>query len=109
MTDFDAWDMAANDHLLAHVRGRLAANPMAYGRPASRLAMRRTTEPNADAREEFIAAITRLVQAKNTWAQEMRDMASDTGVPVDTQRRIWLELIAGTETESKPDAEDVPF
>lgn len=95
----DAWDVAANTHLLAHITRRLKADPRCYGRPASAHAMRTTTDPNADASPEFIAAVGLLVQAKNTWANDMREIAEDGAVNADLQRASWNDLIGAAETE----------
>ena len=98
----EKWMLAANLHLLKHVRKALAHRFTCYGRPASYLAMKnrkREDFPNADASTEFLANISELVSAKNTWAAEMYDIARNTGgtVPSEVQRSIWDDLLARAE------------
>lgn len=64
----DKWDIAANDHLMAHLMRRALGREGGYD--AAQTAM--------------------LVQAKNAWAQDMRETeASDGPVDVETQRGMW--------------------
>lgn len=94
---YGRWDIAANMHLLAYVRHKRVP-----GRPASYLGMKRTTReesPNADASPEFIANVRLLVDAKNAWASDMRDLAprDEDGVPAELQRKIWDDYITRAE------------
>jgi hypothetical protein len=71
----DAWEIAANQHLLAHL-------------------VRRATIDRA----KYTAAQTAvLVTAKKSWAVDMRDIAVNGQVPVETQRAIWRDYIEGAE------------
>jgi hypothetical protein len=100
--EVDVWEAAGNQHLLAHIRRRLALNPQHFGRPATLAAMRQTTRekfPHADASPDFVQNVKRLVRARNAWVADMRDVAVDGGVPVETQKSIWNEYIASAEQE----------
>jgi hypothetical protein len=101
----ERWELAGNDHLLNHIRKRIGANPLAYGQPASYLAMRNSTAPNANASPEFIAKLKALAAAKNSWVHQMRSLDQGQGVLTDIQKRTWHELIAEAEAT---DAE-IPF
>lgn len=95
----DAWGVAANFHLLAHITRRLKVDSRCYGRPASARGLRTMTDANADASPEFVAAVGLLVQAKNTWAKDMREIAEEGGVDVKLQRASWDDLLGAAETE----------
>jgi len=100
----DQWDVAANRHLVAHLLRELRANPHKYGQPASYLAMRATTRrenPHADASPEFMRAVETLVAYTRAWAQDMREMAAESGgvVPVDLQRAAWEDCMARAEAD----------
>lgn len=83
--NFDRWDVAANNHLLAHIRRRLGPNHAAYGIRHSH-AMERCTQA--------------LVKAKNLWAQVMREEAGDSPeVDVETQQTFWKHCIGEAERE----------
>lgn len=102
----DRWDIAANRHLLAYIVRRMTANPHAYGRPASYLAMRATTSrenPHADA-PEFVRAVEILVAYTRAWAQDMREWADpQTGQigrpPVAAQQAAWEDCMARAEAD----------
>ena len=101
---FTRWDVAANTHLLAYFREKLAENSRRYGRPPSYLGMKNSTlakSSNADASAEWIANVQRIVAAKNVWVAEMTDLAAGNGgeVPAETQREIWDELIGLAEAQ----------
>jgi hypothetical protein len=92
----DDWDIVSNNYLRAHIALRIARDPLHYGRPASVHAMQsnsRSSAPNADASPEFIANVQRLVAAKKLWAADMRDMATEEGVPVETQKAVWHDYL----------------
>ncbi len=101
----DQWDIAANRHLQAHIAGRIHANPRHYGHPAPSHAMRklwRDESLSADASPEFIAAIRRLVTAKNAWAEDMRDLAANHPqgiVDPAVQRACWSDYLGAAERE----------
>lgn len=100
----DRWDVAANRHLVAHLLRELWANPRAYGHPASVHAMRtmsREQFPNADASPEFVRAVRTLVAYTRAWAQDMREMAAESGgvVPVELQRAAWEDCMARAEAD----------
>ena len=96
----DAWDVAANVHLLAHIRRTIGR----YGKPASYLAMRKTSTPNADASPELIANMKRLIEAKDAWARDMRDIAdANNEVPSATQREIWDDYLEHATTNLTPE------
>lgn len=65
----DNWEIAANRHLLAHIIARRG----------------KFTEHQ----------VRELVTAKKSWASDMRELASNGPVPVDTQRSIWNEYVDG--------------
>lgn len=91
----DAWDIAANHHLLGHITQKLASNPSRYGRPPTWHGMRVSKFKNADASPEFIANVQALVEAKKFWAADMRDLAQQHGeVPIELQRKIWADYMA---------------
>lgn len=94
----DAWDAAANPHLLAHITRMLKADPQRYGRAATYLGMRVAFAPNADASGEFIEAMQTLVAAKKLWAEEMRITPEDVRT-VAYQREQWTEFMAAAETQ----------
>lgn len=98
----DVWDIAANLHLLQHIRSSLAIRHGRYGAPPSLAAMRETTRkehPNAHASPEFIANVHELVTAKRAWAGDMRDLAANCEGKVDPQlqREIWNDYISEAE------------
>lgn len=73
----DAWDIAANQHMLKHV-------------------IRRTVERRAPYR---VTDIDALLAAKKLWAQDMRDLAVNGEVPVEMQKQLWLEYLDGAERQ----------
>jgi hypothetical protein len=96
----DAWQVAGNRHLQAHVTRTVNENPQCYGRPATAKAMKelpRETHPNADASPEFIANMGLLVAAKNAWVNAMRVYGGDA--PVDIQQGCWKQHIEAAEAE----------
>lgn len=102
----DAWTMAANRYLLGHIATRMSQNPKFYGQPASYKAMRARQDEldllgldkhNLDASPVFIENVHALVAAKNAWADDMRDLAVDGGVPVETQKAVWRDWIGRAE------------
>ncbi len=102
----DAWDMAANRYLLAHIRTTLAKNSRRYGRPASYEAMRASDadleklgldKHNLDASLQFVTNVHALVAAKNAWADDMRDLQQNGMVPPETQKAVWHDLIKRAE------------
>lgn len=95
----DAWDMAANRHLLAYIARQLAEDPRRYGRGPSKAAMQVSKSKNADASPEFVANVGRLVAAKNAWAADMRDIAQNGEVAEDVQRVVWSDYIGRAEAE----------
>jgi hypothetical protein len=104
--DGDVWTMAANRYLMGHIAKRMSANPKCYGQPASFKALRAKDEDlrllgldkhNLDASPEFIQNVHALVAAKNAWADDMRDLAVDGGVPVETQKAVWHDWIGRAE------------
>jgi hypothetical protein len=105
----ERWTVAANFHLLAYFRARIARDPRCYGVPASYLAMKNTTReesPNADASPEWIANVYRIVAAKNAWVAEMLDIADNNlgEVPTEIQKQIWDDLIGNADPQGR-----VPF
>lgn len=72
----DAWDQAANIHLLGYVTRALIE--------------KRTFDPDQ----------TRtLVRYKNAWAADMREQAINGSVPVEAQKASWADFMKGAEAE----------
>lgn len=71
----DAWDLAANQHFLKHVITRTVERRAPY----------------------TVADLEPLLAAKRLWVRDMRDLATNGEVPVDTQKEIWREYIGGAE------------
>lgn len=83
----DAWLERANHHLLAHIMRCVQSNPLWYGRRES---------------DEMHRAMTALVRAKNTWAEEMRDLAANQEgglVDAELQKSCWADYINAAERE----------
>lgn len=98
----DAWEAAANRHLLQHIREQMALNSRRYGRPACYVSLRASRSGNGDASPEFIGNVGRLVEAKKAWAADMRDLAANTAdgtVPGDLQRSVWKDHIGRAEAD----------
>jgi hypothetical protein len=79
----DAWEIAANNHLFAHILRTMQKNPTRYGDPA---------RPSAS----MVKATALLVAAKKSWAQAMRDAEP---VSVEEQKRQWNDCMVRAETE----------
>lgn len=103
------WDMVANRFLLGHIAKQLSKDPKHYGRPASYRALKASDEVlnqlgldkhNLDASPEFVDRVHALVAAKNAWADDMRDLAVNGEVPVETQKAVWHDLIGRAEKRS---------
>lgn len=73
----DAWDIAANRHMLKHV-------------------ITRTVERRAPYR---VSGIDALLAAKKLWAKDMRDLSTNGEIPVEIQRKIWADYIEGAERQ----------
>lgn len=71
---FDVWDIAGNRHLLAHI-------------------LRRTLRGRS-------VGVDLLVQAKRSWCEDMRDLARNGPVPVETQRAVWADYLDRAEREA---------
>jgi hypothetical protein len=106
----DAWGEVANRYLMGHINKAMNANPRCYGRPASVQALaadQRTLDVagldkhQLDASPEFIERVRRLVEAKNLWAADMRDIAVNGEVPVETQQACWHDYLQRAEKEAQ--------
>lgn len=91
---FDPWAIAANFHLAAHIRKALSRNSRRYGDPGNYVSGRQESR-------EFRANVARLVEAKNAWAADMRDLAAHNAgeVPVLQQREIWNDYLKSAEAQ----------
>lgn len=112
----DPWVVQGNLWLLTHIRNQLAEKPMRWGRPASPPAMQ--LQPNQlqdegmhphklDASPEFVANVGRLVEAKNQWAADMKDLGRNDPqgrVPMPTAKAIWADYIQRAESKGYADA-----
>lgn len=88
----DKWDVAADLHLLAHIRRVMSDDPRKYGHLGKN---------GTGWTDEFEANVKRLVAAKNQWAADMRDVARHTGgsVDVEVQREAWRDYMRAAEAE----------
>jgi hypothetical protein len=102
----DMWDIAANVNLRDHLTFRLKNKMALPGTLASYEAMRASDEElrirgldkhNLDASPEFLAAVGKLICAKNNWAADMRDLSSNDPVPLETQRAVWVGYLREAE------------
>ena len=96
----DAWDMAANRHLLAYLLEHRIP-----GRGPSSAAMRdkaRLADKVLDASPEFVQNVKVLVAYKNAWVTDMRDEAVNGEVPVARQQETWAGCMKRAESELRP-------
>ena len=100
--EWNKWDMAANRHLLGHMIRKVCQRSARYGRPASyKLLTARIEdlrqigidEKLLDADGKFVANVKRLIEAKNNWAADMRDLECNGEVPSETQKAVWNDYI----------------
>ena len=77
-TQLDRWGIQANRFMLAHILRTLSAHPQ-------------------DAR--ILGNEPALVLAKNRWAADMRDMATDQGVDPGVQKAVWLDYLAAAHAQ----------
>lgn len=98
----DNWGAAANRYLLGHIAKRMKENPKFYGEGASYKLMQAPAKDIADlgidkhyldAKGAFVANVGKLVEAKNSWATDMRDLAVNGEVPPETQKAVWHDYI----------------
>lgn len=87
----DNWDRAANFHLLDYLRTHATSGPSTcrYGHSTY---SQRGVEPSLEMKER----IDVLVQAKKTWALEMREGGPAERDPV-YQKRFWNDLMIAAE------------
>lgn len=101
----EPWTIQGNLWLLAYIRTQMTEKPLRWGRPASKAAMQlwpNQLEDNGmhphklDASPEFAAHVGRLVEAKNQWAADMKDLGRNDPqgrVPMSTAKAIWADYI----------------
>lgn len=88
------WDRQANDHLLAHVM-RQAIKGIHYC-CADTLSLKRNIARMGPS-EESKALTQPLVECKNVWAQQMRELEDDGALPTDGGKSLWEECMANAE------------
>lgn len=96
----DDWDIAANNHLLAHIL-RQRQMGVHYADPETAAMRRRANQPTEESRE----LTAPLVAYKKAWAQDCReyreDMDPKTGEylppPVEVQKRWWNDCMRRAE------------
>lgn len=99
-SDVNPWQVCGDKYL----RGYLTrVNVARYGRAATAEGMRNLSRekfPNADASEDFVWNIQRLIAAKNAWVADMIDVSGGSGpVDPDIQRAVWKDYFDRAEAE----------
>lgn len=100
----DYWMESANLRLLRHFRAhwkKLAK----YGEGPSYESMRKEEKAPVDHRGpdygdaswQYITNIRSVVDAKNTWVREMKDLDRGDGVPPEIQKQIWDDYVGAAE------------
>lgn len=99
----DAWDEAANRFLLGHFVTQIAKKTRVFGKPASYELLRASDADlrqlgidrhYLDAGPDLVANTKKFVDAKNKWTADMRDLAVNGEVPVETQKAVWHDYIS---------------
>jgi len=96
------WELQGTRFLQGYLNRNLQADPMRYGRPATAAGMARLSRerfPHADASEDFVRNIERLVAAKKAWVADMIDQGGTGPVDVDLQKSVWRDYFERAEAE----------
>lgn len=97
--ELDKWAIEANHWLLKHIRTQLAKTPRLYGTPASVQVLQNRENVQGlalDYSSVFSRNVQRLVDAKNLWAVDMRDLSRNDAqgrVPMPTARAVWADYV----------------
>lgn len=87
----DQWGCVANLHLLRHLRRRIGRAHRPYGPPGVF---------SGAASAELQWCVARLVEAKNAWAKDMREVAdANNEVDPEIQRQCWSDYADAAERD----------
>ena len=92
----DEWGCMANLHLLAHLRREISRRGRTHGEPGMYCGHGLPNAPGSSL--EMRWCVAQLVDAKNAWAKDMREIAdSNNRVDSQIQRECWDDYIRAAE------------